>query len=199
MKVWGIILTVIITFGFIWAAFECLQGNVIYKKPKLGSIPWNEVKAFGNIKKIAEAQERYIEKDWDGDNVEEYAAFYVHLWQSVDKDAYPVQTRLISEELANAMVETQSLNGYYFKDLVGLKLSSEDGEKAQVKVFDYEDEWGVVALPKRYGETGRLAFLVDASGTIYARDAGTDNIRSKYYPHEPEKNGWKEVSDTDEL
>jgi hypothetical protein len=40
----------------------------------------NEIEAYGNLKLIAAAQEKYIRKDWDSDGKKAYAIFYVHLF-----------------------------------------------------------------------------------------------------------------------
>jgi hypothetical protein len=74
----GIILTVIITIGFIWVIYR-LSSLSNEKKPLTGEeIRANEIEAYGNLKLLAGAQEKYKQKDWDSDGKKVYAMFYVH-------------------------------------------------------------------------------------------------------------------------
>lgn len=187
----GIILTVIITMGFIWAIYR-LAGLSYEIEPLTGEeIRSNEIAAYRNIKAIAAAQEKYRQKDWDSDGKKSYAMFYVHLWRSVSLAGEPIRVNLIAKELGFAMEISKMLKGYYYMDLrkrrIGLKTREE---------FDYMKEWGVAAVPGNWKMTGVLTFIVDQTGAVYVT---TRMHTQPEYPHDPGRNGWTRIHTREDL
>lgn len=187
----GIILTIIITIFFTWAIYQLL---VLHKEKSSltgEEMQENEIAAYRSLKTIAAAQEKYSEKDWQGDGQKVYAMFYVHLWRSVDREGKPIPVNLIPKKLAFAMDISSPLKGYYFVDLRKRRIDFSNRPE-----FDYKKEWGVAALPGIKGKTGLLALIVDQSGEIYA----TTGMHSEpEYPREPLKSGWTKIDSIQEL
>ena len=187
----GIILTVIITIGFIWSIYR-LSGLSNDRGPLSGEeIRANELGAYENLKLIAAAQEEYKQRDWDSDGKKFYAMFYVHLWRSVSLAGEPIGVNLIGKELAFAMEESKTLKGYYYMDLRKRLIDIK-----AIEEFDYTKEWGLAALPGTRGRTGLLTFIIDQSNVIYA----TTKMHSQpEYPYDPGGSGWARIDSRADL
>ena len=187
----GIILTVIITIGFIWAIYQ-LSSLSKERKPLTGEeIRANEIEAYGNLKLIADAQEKYIREDWDSDGKKSYAMFYVHLWRSVSLDSEPIRVNLIAKELAFAMEISKTLKGYYYMDLRKRRIDIKTGQE-----FEYTKEWAVAALPGDRGRSGVLTFIIDQTKAIYV----TAKMHSQpEYPHSPGGSGWTRIDTLEDI
>ena len=77
----GIIFSIIVTAGFIWAA---VQLYALWNSPGqlIGQdIKSNEIRAFLNLQTISQAQKKYRETDWDGDGKKTFAKYFIHLCQ----------------------------------------------------------------------------------------------------------------------
>ncbi len=185
INITGIILTVIVTIGFIWALYR-LVGLSEDKTPLTAArLQANEIRAFTQLKSIAEAQAKYIQTDWNRDGKKEYAMFFVHLWTSVSLRGDPIPVNLIPRELAFAMEDSLTVDGYYYMDLRKRGL-----EGNVLREIDYEKEWAIAAVPGTAGRTGVLSFIVDQSNVIYV----TPRVHSRReYPYEPEGGGWKRI------
>lgn len=191
INVIGIILTVIITVGFTWSIVWLAGLNNEKNLPDVEEKRANEVEAFRNLKAIADAQEKYKQKDWDGDGKKVYAVFYVHLWRSVSLKGEPIRVNLIPKKLAFAMEASGMVNGYYYKDL---RLRGTEGGTG--REFAYEKEWAVAALPGTKGITGLLSLITDQTGTVYVTPrlhTGLD------FPRDPAANGWTRINTIEEL
>lgn len=182
----GVILTVLVTLGFIWAAAQWYNRYDWPPKLTINDMQANEVHAFGNLKLIAQAQERYKVRDWDGDGKKTYAEFFVHLWTTVDRENEPFLIELIPREIGFAMGPTEAVDGYYFVDLHSRALP----EKGQKRKLDYEKEWAVVGVPATIRKTGFLLLLTDNSGRIFAKNS-REVPRS--YPNNPLSDGWTRI------
>ncbi len=151
------------------------------------------VKAYQHIKKISEAQQKYIKKDWDGDGQKNYAKFYVHLWQSVDGQGAPINVNYISKELGFAMGPTKAIDGYYFLD-VREYLTPKNAKHS----LDYTKEWMILSAPVvDVFQKPTTFFLADHSGRIYAK-------KMKYLPRleiplNPLSDGWVKIKGVDDL
>lgn len=188
----GIVLTVIVTLGFIWAILQWFDS---YDRPQsltIGDVQANEAKALENLQLIAQAQDKYRQQDWDADGKKTYARFLVHLWTSINKDNKPVLVKLIPRSLGFAMGPTEGVDGYYFVDLRSRGLP----EKGRERKLDYEKEWAVAAVPAAFRSTGLLVFLADSSGRILAKNQRLVPVR---YPHDPLSNGWIRIESAQQL
>lgn len=188
----GVILTVLATLGFIWAAVQWYNRYDWPPELTTDDIKANEVQAFENLKLIAQAQEKYRERDWDGDGARTYAKFLPHLWTDVGKENEQILIELIPRALAFAMGSTEAVAGYYFEDLHSRALR----ERGRHRKLDYEREWAAAAVPATFWRTGFLVFLADSSGAIFARDSREVPAR---YPHDPTSEEWTRIDSVQQL
>jgi hypothetical protein len=188
----GVVITVLATFGFIWAAVQWYNRYDWPQKLTVGDMRANEVQAFENLTLIAQAQGKYKLGDWDGDGRKTYADYFVHLWTTVDKENEAVLIELIPRKLGFAMGPSEAVDGYYFVDLHSRELS----EKGQKRKLDYEREWAVVGVPAEPRQTAFLLLLMDNSGQFFAKNS-REVPRS--YPDHPPSDGWTRVESVRDL
>ena len=189
----GVVLTIVVTIGFVWAGFQWINRYNWPRRLTIRDRRANEITAFENLRRISQAQAEYKKTDWDHDGRKTYAMFYVHLWKSIDANNESVPVGLIDKELGFAMGLSRPLSGYYFLDLNTGAIPNNPREE---RVLDPEKEWAVTAVPIGYKNTGRITFLADNTGAIYAQ---------KYYaipyrcPHDPAAEGWKKIENLQQL
>ncbi len=188
----GVVLTVVATLGFVWAAVQWYNRYDWPRELSIDEIKSNEVRTFDNVKLIVQAQAKYRERDWDDDGKKTYAGFLVHLWTSVNTQSDPILVELIGKELGFAMGPAESIDGYYFEDIRRRGLPAIGRQRE----LDYSKEWAVVGVPVAGRKTGFLIFLADESGRIFARDKRGVPQR---YPHDPLADGWTEIGTVEHL
>lgn len=152
----------------------------------------NERLAWQRLARIGPAQEAFRRQDWDGDGALTYASFVVHLHSVPARSGVPQRTGLLERQLAFAMAPTRALDGYYFHDLhEETPQPRPPGWDGSYRSLDPAREWAIVALPARYGATGRLALLARSGGRIYARDL--QGAPLGLCPADPLAAGWMSV------
>ncbi len=159
----GMLFTICMSFWFIvlsWQWFTIFTPHPI----SADELFVESKKAYGHLQQIAEAQSRYIKKDWDSDGLLSYAPFCIHLFQSVDLKGKPVRVNFISKKLGFAMGPTKAVDGYYFLDI--RKRVTSDNE---LHSLDYQKEWAIIAAPAINKEIPALYFIADQSGKLYAK------------------------------
>ena len=147
VSITGLVFTVVVTLGFIWAALQWFNRYNWPRPLSIEDIHKNEIKTFKNLQLIAQAQEKYKQADMDKDGKKNYARFFVHLWTSVDSKSEPVLIELIPKDLAFAAGPSEAVDGYYFIDLHSRALSGQ----VETKRLDYENEWALVSVPADSG------------------------------------------------
>jgi hypothetical protein len=188
----GIIFSIVVTVGFIWAAF---QWFTLWSKPRpmtAQDMQSNEQIAFQNLQTIAGAQKKYKEKDWDGDGKKTYAKYFIHLWSSVTTAGDPVFVGLIPKKLGFALESTRAIDGYYFNDLHDRLLPDNIG----LQRLDYEIQWAVMAVPASNGQTGMLFLMADQTGLVFVNPA---KFVSPQYIDDPVSNGWTKIDTIQQL
>jgi hypothetical protein len=171
----GLLLTALIGVGFIWAGARWLSLGPVEREAGPPPMRRNERLAFERLRSIVRGQERYRRQDWDGDGRKTYAAHYIHLWRSVDRQGNPVPVDLIDGELGFAMVATFALDGYFYEDIASREplaqlRRAERGRgpgAPRSSKLDPAREWAVAARPAAAGKTGVLSFIAESSGTIW--------------------------------
>ena len=189
----GVVVTIVVTLGFIWAVKEW-SSHDWPSKSSIKDIRANEIQAFKNLKRIALAQEKYRQTDWDKDGSKTYAKFFVHLWTSVSQESEPVPLGLIDKKLAFAMEASNASNGYFFIDLHNR--SGPLVGKDQIEQLDYEREWAVTAVPAADRKAGFLIFIIDNSSDIFVKNHR--EVPSQY-PYNPLSNGWTKIESIEQL
>jgi hypothetical protein len=188
----GVVFTVAVTLGFIWAAVQWYNRYNWPPPISIKDIQANEVQAFKNLQLIIRAQKEYIQTDWDRDGKKNYAKYLVHLWTSVSTESDPIPVGLIPKKLAFAMGASKAIDGYYFLDLHSFALP----ERGETRKPDYEKEWAITGIPADSGKTGLLTFLADSSGRILVNNT---RAISSLYPYEPLSNGWTNIDTVQSL
>lgn len=185
-------LTSLASVGLLWAVWALLAHGRDDGAIDHAGIGRRELKAYRRLRQLMQAQDRYIEKDWDEDGERSYALFPVHLWQSVrESDGEPVRVDLIPRELAFAMVYSFALDGYVFDTLHFREPETMPGPEAGPEAFpeiDYHTDYAIVAVPKYYRMSGLISFLADRTGIVYA--SHSQAVRPGVYPADPTAGGW---------
>jgi hypothetical protein len=188
----GVVFTILLA-GFIVLALPWWWGQ----RPQDHSLSparlrHNELRAFDNLRRVAEAQPIYFEKSKSLFGQARYAAFVTHLWTAVNPRGKAVRLDLIPMHLAVAVGTTKAIDGYYFVDI----RERVARQANKVHIVDYRREWLVAGLPQQAGLTGNLVFMVDQSQRIFARPSRTF---SSIYPLDPEADGWSLISTSEDL
>ncbi|GAK55890.1 secreted protein [Candidatus Vecturithrix granuli] len=192
LSIAGVLLTIGVTIGFLWTAWQWHQRDNWPPKLSVRAIQANEAQTFRHLQQFAQAQKLYKEADWDQDGRKTYAKFPAHLWMSVDKHNQQVPVNLVPRELGFAMGADTAVNGYYFRNFD----AQEAPETTSIKKIDYASEWAMAAIPAIYRKTGLLMFLSDSSGEIFVKD--TRNI-PLFYPANPQSDEWKRIDTLEQL
>jgi len=188
----GIIITVIATLLFLWAAVQWFSLSNWPPRLSPGNIQTNELKSYKNLQNISDAQEKYRELEWDAGAEKTYAGYFIHLWTSINRISDPVLINLIPKKLAFAMGASRAVNGYYFIDLHTL-IAPATGE---VEWLDHRRYWEIIGAPSTMNRSGRLIFLADQSGSIYVKDM---RIHPKNYIDNPLSDGWTRIESIQDL
>jgi hypothetical protein len=191
-SVTGIIVTIAVTVGFVWAATQWYNRDSEQAQLPVGQMQANEVCAFTNLQKISQAQKKYKETDWDDDGKKIYAMYFVHLWTSVSTKGQPIRIDLITKKLAFAMEAAKAIDGYYFIDLHDRVSRQPTGQVP----MDYEKEWAVLGLPVNNGQTGMLNFLADQTGSIFVNSV---KYVAPQCPENPAAAGWIKIDGVEQL
>jgi hypothetical protein len=186
ISVTGIIATVLVTVGFVWAALQW-HNRDSYAQLQASDMQSNELLAFSNLQLISQAQTKYRESDWDSDGKKTYAKYFVHLWTTLNAAGDPIRIELIPRKLAFAMEAAKAIDGYYFIDLHD-RMSPQAGRQVPT---NYEKEWAILGVPMSSGQTGMLNFLADNSGNIYVNWA---KYIAPQYPADPLASGWTKIT-----
>lgn len=192
LSIAGVLLTIGVTLGFLWAAWQWHQRDNWPPKLSVKAIQTNEAQTFRHLQQFAQAQNLYKETDWDQDGKKTYAKFPAHLWMSVDKHNQQVPVNLIPRELGFAMGPDTAVNGYYFRNFD----TQEAPETTSIKKIDYASEWAMAAIPAIYRKTGLLMFLSDSSGRIFVKDARNIPL---FYPANAQTDEWKRIDTLEQL
>ena len=187
----GIIVTILVTAGFVWAAGQWLNRNN-ENEGQSSTMQANEHRTLSHLQLISQAQKKYIQNDWDQDGKKTYAMYFVHLWTSLDKEKDPVAVNYISRDLGFATEAARAVDGYYFYDLHDQMVPG----TGEVRPFNYEKEWCILGMPVYHGKTGKINFIADHSGNIYVNKA---KYVPAQYPGEPSRFGWTKIDNLEQL
>jgi len=142
----------------------------------------NEASAITSLRQYLSAQGTYKRTDYDMDGVKEYAAELdvLYDWDGPGP-AEPI--KLIDGAMAKAEIvdgytdangrHQCARQGYYFRDMENAR----NGDPATAFTVDssdqppqgYIDGFGLAAVPKTYGSSGRKTFIIDAQGSVYEK------------------------------
>lgn len=167
----GFVLTALLGAAFLWGAVWWLSLGAVGAGVDPAQMRENEQRTYEHLGAIIKAQERYRQRDWDGDGSKTYASFYIHLWRSVDLAGNPVPVNLISREQGFAMARLSALDGYRYKDIhEGVPIGRLRRKAAGPASLDPAKEWAVAAMPLAEQVTGMMPFVAESSGSIWTYD-----------------------------
>jgi len=168
----GFVLTALLGAAFLWGAVWWFSLGAVGAGVDPAQMRENEQRTYEHLGAIIKAQERYRQRDWDGDGRKTYASFYIHLWRSVDLAGAPIPVNLISRELGFAMARLSALDGYRYSDIhTGAPIGRLRREAApKGGDLDPTREWAVVAMPLAERVTGMIPFIAEHSGAVWTYD-----------------------------
>jgi len=146
---------------------------------KLNGRP-REINAIGCCRAFAAANTMFHRNDWTGSGtrgVLEYAYPFMILYSQPDGAGNPIQ--LIDRRFARATSPKSNKHGYFFVDLLTI-----NGRK-----IDIVDDYGLCAVPAKYGGKTKRTLIVSTNGTVWAKDTGGKPVFD--YPADPAMAGWK--------
>lgn len=155
----------------------------------------NETAAVASCKALAEAEEIYKRADRDNDGIMEYAQTMSGNNSLLETTAGLGDLAIIDKTLALAEGDPATAttkSGYVFKILTSQGTSAEGGSRTYMTqnpggggqvsmVLGY----GVSCIPGGYDLSGRSAFMVGGSGTIYQKDRGVTGVHEPVYNPDP--------------
>jgi hypothetical protein len=150
----------------------------------------NELKAIETCRRYVEAQRAYVQKDWNGDGVLEYARKVVSekgkkdglYWKQVPGEA-PCPLADLSEAAkaegysprARKVGQPSSpYHGYHFRILTRQGPGAPGGSLDYVAGEHMTKGFAMLAYPAKWGVSGIMTFLVNQTGTVLQKDLGKD-------------------------
>ncbi|HEY3324632.1 MAG TPA: DUF2950 family protein [Planctomycetota bacterium] len=140
----------------------------------------NEAAAVNACRLYNQAQTRYHQKDWNGDNVLEYAQALKGDFSLLETKAGAADVHLIEPNMAAAEGDpvpgSASLSGYRFKVLKGQGENAFGGKRSYISAVNGKERmtlgYALVAYPDEYGKSGRYTFQISNAGVIWKKDLG---------------------------
>jgi len=152
------------------ARVEWVFRTWLYGDPQVTKYPISQCRAY------CSAQTMFKRTDWDGDGIRTYTSDFSALHHTVYK-GYKVN--LIDEKLAKARGPGGTPKyGYLFYNMRSIA-----GKK-----IDWQRNYGLCAVPAKYGETGTHTLIVCTNGTVFSKDTGGKPVLD--YPRDPSPEGW---------
>ena len=183
--------------------FDLPEGR---KEIRFRTIGGNEIDAMEACRGFVEAEEMYVEHDWDGNSVPEYAKHIVSTPGKKDGLYWPGDDSPLSERFARAVAEgysrpsqtRQVYHGYYYKMLYGQGPAAEDGAQDYIVRDLMIGGFALIAWPAEYGVSGIKTFIVNQDGVLYEKDLGpkTGILAQAITKFNPDSS-WDESPDTD--
>lgn len=143
--------------------------KVMQPETKQNVMVANELSAIKNCREFIKAQQKYSYMEKIDDSTIPSVPK-----KSVDKECPapigPMLTAAAADQTDKAM--TSPDHGYLFKVLVAQTESSTDGKNDYTTGGSLTKGFALLAYPFKYGETGKLTFVVSHLGVIYEKDLG---------------------------
>ena len=184
--------------------FDLPEGKKEIRYRTIGS---NELDALEACRGFVEAQEMYVEHDWDGNSVPEYAKHIVSTPGKKDGLYWPGDDSPLSERFARAVAEgysrpsqtRQPYHGYYYKVLYGQGPAATEGAQDYIIGDLMIGGFALVAWPAEYGVSGIKTFIVNQDGVVYEKDLGpkTATLAQAITKFNPDSS-WDECPETGE-
>ena len=183
--------------------FDLQEGKTEIRNRTIGA---NELDAMEACRGFVEAQEMYVQKDWDNNGVAEYAKQIVSTPGKKDGLYWPGDDSPLSERFARAVAEgyprpggvRQAFHGYYYKVLYAQGPAADDGERDYIMQGLMIGGFALIAWPAEYRVSGIKTFVVNQDGIVYEKDLGpkTAALASAITKFNPDSS-WDESPESD--
>ncbi len=157
-----------------WKRVDPVPGSV-KKLPRVGR-GLLEPNAIGSCRAYCSAQTMFHRNDWERNGILEYAPNFGLLFATLDFNGNAIN--LIDRRMKNAVAPKAEKHGYFFLDM----------QTIAGKAIDWSNDYGLCAVPAKYGKTGRRTFIVCTNGTVFGKDTGGQPVFD--YPANPPAKGW---------
>lgn len=178
-------------------SFDTTAGVEVIQTRRIGR---NELSTMQAVLAYYDAQEEYIEEDYNGDGVLEYAQKFISTpgkkdglyWEHESGEALSPLGSLFANDTPQS-----AYHGYYYKILTAQK------NAARGKVYSYlqgdhmKSGFALIAWPAEYGESGVMSFLINQDGMLYEKDMGAESaqIAQQMTQYNPDS-GWVRSQET---
>jgi hypothetical protein len=161
----------------LWS-FDVKEGSVEVRRRVIGR---NELDAIEICRGYVEAQQEYVETDWDRNGVPQYASKIVSTPGKKDGLYWPGEDSPVAEGFAKAVAEgygaptgtgTAPYHGYFFKILTAQGPKAPGGEQDYLVHNLMIGGFALVAWPAEYGVSGLMTFIVNQDGVVYEKNLG---------------------------
>jgi hypothetical protein len=173
----------------------------------------NEISASLVCQAYVLAQDDYFRnKDWDGDQVSEYAQKLLSssgkkdglYWEAVGEEDESPLSQIVALAANQGYTRKQGtgtqtvapFHGYYFKILTSQGTSAPGGAYNYIINGNMIGGFALVAYPAKWGNDGVMTFVVNQEGRVYEKNLGpgTTNLGAAMTEYNPDST-WKLVRD----
>jgi len=147
----------------------------------------NEIETIKVCNAFVEGQSDYAARDWDDDQVQEYAQRFGStagkrdglFWESKDGEPESPFGPLIADagEYGKAKKKGDPWYGYHYRILFRQGANVPGGAYDYVINGNMIAGFAVLAYPSQYGVTGIMTFVVSHQGDVFERDLGVNTKR----------------------
>jgi hypothetical protein len=154
--------------------FDKVEGRQEIRDRNIGG---NELDAIEVCRGFVEAQQIYVDTDWEKKGVPQYARKIISTPGKKDGLYWPGEDSPVAEPFARAIAEgyrdkRQPYHGYYYKVLFGQGPAARDGARDYILQNLMIGGFALIAWPAEYGVSGIKSFVVNQDGIVYEKDLG---------------------------
>lgn len=179
--------------------FDTVIGAEVIQTRRIGR---NELSTMQAVLAYYDAQEEYIEQDYNDNGVLEYAQKFISTPGKKDGlywDQEPGEALSPLGPLFAGDTPEGAYHGYYYKILTAEKNAARDKVYSYLEGDHMKSGFALIAWPAEYGESGIMSFLINYDGILYEKNMGTesDQIAKQMIHYNPD-NGWVRSQQTPE-
>lgn len=158
-------------------SFDVQEGKAEIRRRIIGA---NELDAIEICRGYVEAQQAYVETDWERTGVPQYAQKVISSEGKKDGLYWPGEDSPVGEGFAKAIAAGYTVpadkpspyHGYFYKILFAQGPHASGGAKDYLVHGLMIGGFALVAWPAQYGVSGIMTFIVNQDGMVYEKDLG---------------------------
>jgi DUF2950 family protein len=154
--------------------FDAIEGLAEINNRQIGR---NELSVIQASLAYSDAQQEYIQQDFDNDGVFEYAQKFISSTNNTDGLYWPTAENEKPSPLGPLFADVTpsgAYHGYYYKILTGQGSNASGGAHSYLVDDKMTTGYGLIAWPAEYGVTGVMSFKLSQNGILYEADLGPD-------------------------